>query len=305
MGDLLKSRRCKVTLQIPTTIPGDYTHTSLEVKNTLVINGPDESGNPGLRVVFHITKTLEKEPNTNIATVYNLSASTRGLLQTKGLKLTLEAGYQATGLTRLFVGDVRFVDHVRQRADWETKFKCGDGERGYKYARLSESYAPGTTAGQILKKLAQASGLAVGNVGSQALILSKKFDAGYAVTGPVEESIDRLVKSLGHHYSTQDGALQILGSDGSDKALQVMVPLISPTTGLIGSPEMGTPRKKGKPALCKFTSLLTPTRPGAKVQLQSERYNGVVTVQKCVFDGDTYGGPWYTHFQGSIDLEAE
>ena len=299
MGDQLKGRRCKITITIPTKIPGDFTHT---LQNQLVINGPDEAGSPGLRVVFHIVKTSEKEPNTNKVTVYNLAESTRHLLQTKGMKLMLEAGYQATGITRLFEGDVRFIDHVRKGGDWETELKCGDGERGYKYARLSESYAPGTVAGQILKRLAQASGLAIGNVGSQAAVLSTSFDAGYAVSGPVMDSLHRLVKSLGYTLSIQDGALQILGRD---EALEVMVPLISPTTGLIGSPEMGTPRKSGKPALCKFTALLTPTRPGSKVHLQSERYDGLVTVQKCEFVGDTYGGSWYTHFQGSISQPTE
>jgi len=37
---------------------------------------------------------------------------------------------------------------------------------------------------------------------------------------------------------------------------------------------MGSPEAQGKPALCQFKSLLIPTRPGARVHLRSDRYDG-------------------------------
>ena len=79
-----------------------------------------------------------------------------------------------------------------------------------------------------------------------------------------------------------------------------LIPEISVDSGLIGSPEFGTPEKNGKPALVKFTSLFTVTQPGARVHLKSERYNGEVLVVKSQFVGDTHGRDFYTHYQGTL-----
>ena len=65
-------------------------------------------------------------------------------------------------------------------------------------------------------------------------------------------------------------------------------------------PEMGTPEKKGKPALIKFKSLLMQTRPGGLVRLKSRVYDGEVTVKKLDHDGDTHGGNWYTNIEGIL-----
>lgn len=287
-------RRCRVTISLPVSTPGDFQGTTFD---QIAINGGDEPTAPGLRVAFKIAKTDKKEPNTSEITVTNLAPSTRGRLQAKGVKVLLEAGYAGTGLSRLFFGDARTIDHVRDGADWNSVIKCGDGERAVRYARLSESFAGGTTAGQILQVLAGAMGLATGNVAAQAGALSTRFDHGYAVSGSVSQAIDRLVTSIGYTWSIQDGALQVLAPD---QALDLPIPEVDPEHGLIGSPEMGTPETKGKPALLKFRSLLIPTKPGAKVRLRSARYDGVLRVKKCEFTGDTHGGDWYTDIHGVI-----
>lgn len=294
-NDVLFGRRARLTISIPVATPGDYTHTT---SDDIEINGGDDPLRPGLRIQFKIKKSGEKDPNSAEITVTNLSPTRRASLQQKGVKLTLEAGYQSTGLTRIFRGDVRTADHVRDGADWNTVFKCGDGERAYRNARVNESFAPGTGAGAILRTLAERSGLAMGNIPDIALDLQQTYDQGYIATGRWAYEMDRLVKSLGYEWSTQDETLQVLLPDG---ILGAAIPEISPQSGLIGSPEMGTPDKKTKTALCKFKSLLLPSRPGAKVFVRSERYPGTfVKVKKCEMLGDTHGGDWYTNFEGVI-----
>lgn len=294
MPGALYGRRARLTLAIPVSTPGDFTHVTTDV---LEIQGGDDPANPGMRIQFEVAKTVEKEPNTSKVVVSNLSPTTRAGLQKKGVKVTLEAGYVATGMSRIFVGDARTIDHVRNGPDWDTTIKLGDGERSIRFARFNESFAPGTSAGDVLTALANASGLAVGNVPDVVANLTT-FDQGYAVSGRVDKSLDRLVKSLGYKYSVQDGALQILTPG---QALNSSVPDVSPSTGLIGSPEMGTPEKKGQPALLKFRSLLVPVIPGGKVKLTSERYDGVfVRIKKVKFTGDTHGGEWYSDMEGTI-----
>jgi hypothetical protein len=290
----LYGRRVRVTIAVPVSTPGDFKGVTTD---TITVGGGDDSTTPSLRVVAEIHKDLQKDPNNSELTIYNLSPKTRGSLQTKGVKVTVEAGYAATGVSRIFIGDARTVDHVREGVDWLTKIRLGDGERSLRFARLSRSWSPGTGAGDVLRDLANATGLQVGNIPDTVANVTVGFDQGYSVQGPVMRSIDRLAKSIGYTVSVQDQTLQILLPG---HALDAEVPEISPTTGLIGSPQTGTPEKKGGPALVEFRSLLQPTRPGAKVHLKSARYDSDVRVKKCSFLLDTHSENWYTDFKGTL-----
>lgn len=295
MGAALYGRRCRVTISLPVATPGDFTHTTTD---ELVIDGGDAPGNPpGMRVQFKIDKTDQKAPNTSQVVISNLSPTTRSALQKKGVKLQLEAGYQATGMSRIFIGDVRTVDHVRNGADWETRLKLGDGERAYRFARANESFGSGTPTSAILMRLANLSGLTLGNVQTVAASLKKTIDHGYKAYGRWSDVFGTFVNSLGLTWSIQDGALQVL-APGDSVATQV--PLISASTGLLDSPEMGTPEKKGAPALLKFKALLFPANPGTQVQIKSLRYDGVVVLRKVSLVGDTHGDDWFTQGEGVL-----
>lgn len=289
----LYGRRARIVVAIP--VASDFHSTTFDELEVNAGEGTD--GEPGLRVAFKIEKSDGKEPNNSEITITNLSPDSRGKLQKKGVKVTLEAGYDATGLSKIFRGDARSIDHVRNNADWDTKIKCGDGERAWRFARVNESFAAGTGAGDVLNYLAEQSGLQIGSVPSVVASLTTRYDHGYVVSGSWAHEMDKLVKSIGYKWSVQDETLQVLLPGEASKAA---VPEISPETGLVGSPEFGTPEKKGKPALVKFKSLLQPTQPGARVKLKSDRYNGFVRVKKISIEGDTHGGNWYTTFQGVL-----
>lgn len=292
----LFDRRCRLTLYAPQ--PDIVAPKGLQVVQQVEIGG-DGDTSVGLRVQFKIHKNEEKDPNTSEITVTNLSESTRQSLQKKNVRAILEAGYATTGMSRIFVGDARSVDHVRNGADFDTILRLGSGERAIRFARAQESFAPGTPAGAVLRFLVGQSGLASGNAEDVARVLDgRTLQQGYLVEGKTSNSLDRFLKSVGYRWSVQDEALQIL-LPGQSVAVQI--PEVSADTGLIGSPEMGCPEKKGKPALVKFKTLLLPTRPGGRVRLRSERYNGQVRVKKCTFDGDTRSQTWYTEIEGVIE----
>lgn len=295
-GNALFDRRVKLTIATPVDTPNDFKNVTTEI---IEINGgkTDNLDSPGMRIQFKIDRTLEKEPNTSQIIVTNLSPTRRQSLQKKGVKVLLEAGYKATGIQRIFSGDVRTVDHVRNAADWDTTMKLGDGERAWLYARVNESFAPGTLVSDAMKKIAQATGLELGNVNDKAAAIDKVLDQGWCAAGSAVRAFDKIVKSIGKTWSVQDGQLQILDPYES---LSLPIPEITPDTGLIGSPEMGSPPAKGKPALLKFKALLFATKPGAKVKLKSSRYNGNIRVHRCHFIGDTHGGEWYSEIDGTI-----
>lgn len=295
-GDALKDRQCRLTILNPVATPNDFKNTTNERIEIDAGTGQNAS-DLGLRIQFKISKTLKKHPNTSEITVTNLSPNRRASLQQKGVRLILEAGYQTTGLSRYFAGDVRTVDHIREQADWETKFQLGDGERSWQFSRVRESFSPGTSAADVLKRLGRATGLGVGNLDQKAASITAVLDQGFAASGSASAEFDRLVKSIRMGWSIQDGEIQLLDDDD---VLDLPIPEITPDSGLIGSPEMGSPPKKGKPQLVKFKALLLPTKPGAKVKLKSERYDGYVKVQACEFEGDTFGGDWYTTISGVL-----
>ena len=295
MGTLY-GRRVRLTISTPSSSSTDY-HSTL--RDELEVNGGVGGGQekPGLRVKVTIKKTDGKEPNTAEFIVTNLNSDSRGMLQKKGVKVTCEAGYDSTGVSRIYRGDARTVDHIRNGSDWDTTIKCGDGERAYRFARVSESFAAGVGAGDVLTFLADASGLQIGNVPTVVANLVQRYDQGYMVSGKWKDEMDKLVQSIGYVWSIQDETLQVLLPGQANTSA---IPFISADSGLVGSPEFGAPEKKGKPALVKFTSLMMPTKPGALVHLKSLRYDGQVRVKKADFDLDTHGQQFYTTYQGIL-----
>lgn len=244
----------------------------------------------GLRMQFKVDKTSKPDPNTLDLTIYNLSADTRArLAATKRPQVIVEAGYQQT--EQLFKGDARTVYSVRQGPDWLTKVQCGDGERAYQFGRTDESFAPGTKTDAVVKRLVSDMGVGVGNAlkklkdGDFSGAMST-FVNGFTVSGNSADQFDRIMKSSGLDWSIQDGELQVLkpGTATDESAV-----LLTPDTGLVGSPEVG------EDGVVKFTSLLQPgMRPGRKVQLKAAAMNGLFVLQRVTHQGDTHGLEWYT-----------
>lgn len=286
----LFGRICKVTIATPVSDPANFKDTTSEV---IEIKG----GDGGMRVQFKITKTLKKEPNTSEIRVTNLSPSRRASLQKKGVKVLLEAGYKDTGLSRFFSGDVRTVDHVRDGADWTTVMQLGDGERAWQFARVNESFAPGTRVSDVIRRIVASMAIDKGNMDDALMNINGTFDHGFCASGSASRAFDMVMRSAGREWSVQDNAFQILEPGGT---VSQSIPEISPSSGLVNSPEMGSPQKKGKPTLVKFDALLTPVKPGAKVRLKSERYDGDVRVVSVEFAGDTHGGEWYSKIAGEV-----
>lgn len=251
----------------------------------------------GLRAQLRVMKTAEKEPNTAAVTVFNLSEQSRAAMQKKGLKVIVEAGYTGT-IAQLFSGDARQVDHVREGPSWLTKIQCGDGETAYQYATVSENFRPGTAFGDVFAKVARATGWDVTDATATVrAAVPTVFRQGYAACGRASAEVDRLLRGRGLEWSVQDGRLQVLGLG---KVTRETAVVLSAATGLIGSPALGTPAKKGKPALMKIKSLLQPElRPGRRVRVQATAVNGDFRVVTVTHSGDTHGQEWYSEIECS------
>lgn len=279
---LLFGRKVRVT--VATKVAEDYKSIAADV-----IEIED------LRVAFKVTKTRGKEPNTAEVTITNLSPTRRASLQVKGVKFILQAGYAGTGIAQLFVGDARTIDHVRDGANWHTVIKSGDGERAFRFARVKESFAPGSPLSDIVNRIASKMGLGLGNLKKQSASISGQYESGYTAFGPTSRELDKVLTAAGYDWSIQDNELLILKPE---QVSGIQVPDLGPDSGLIGSLEFGAPEKKGGRPLLKGKCLLRgEMKPGGQVNVRSERHNGPIKLLKIEHTGDTEGGDWYTSFE--------
>lgn len=249
-----------------------------------------------LRIAFRVSKDLGKEPNTAEVSIYNLSATTRGRMTKGAARVVISAGYEGTEAV-IFTGDARRVEHRNEGVDWITRASCGDGERAYRFARASESFAPGAKLADVARYLAKQLGINEGNLGEQlerggfrgAL---DTFAKGFTTHGRASAELDKVLRSAGLSWSVQDGALQVL-RDG--EAARGTAHVLSAETGLVGIPELGAPDEKGGPPVLRCTSLLQPTiRCGGAIELRAQALSGRFRVSKLEHRGDTHAGDWYT-----------
>jgi hypothetical protein len=241
-----------------------------------------------LRVVFKVKRTLKKEPSHSKITIYNLAPATRAQFSPgKDARVWLSAGYIGA-VGEIFQGDVTYAQASREEPDSLLELELGDGARAYKHARAAESFAPGTTRGDILRRLVAQCGLDPGNAPDYYNALTGQAVNGYSVDGQVQRSLTEVLAAEHLTWSVQGGAIQILPAVGYVAKPAI---LLTPLTGLIGSPKWGSPEKKGGKRTLKFQSLLQAQLvPGGRVQLEAEDAKGVFVLQKVEHTGDTQGG---------------
>jgi len=252
-----------------------------------------------LRVEFTVKKTLTANPNTCDLKLYNLSETTRAQIQRKRVPVILVAGYQTTSEI-IFSGTARTVDHVREGANWVTHIQCGDGEMAFTDSLSTISQAPGVTVQDQLARIIGDMNIntrdAVAAIRSGKLLFAfPRLQQGYTAQGKTVRLLDAALRPHGIHWSIQNMTLQLL--QGSAPTSDTAV-LLSPASGLIGSPDHGAPQKDGAPTYIKLKSLLQPSiRPGRVLQLRTQAFNGDYVTQKVEHKGDSHGQEWITEIE--------
>lgn len=290
MTNRLFKRGCSVTVYqtAPTGFIASNPQFFVEQPNGIVITD--------LRVQFKIEKSLDSSPNEATVTISNCTSTTRAFLQTKPLVVRVDAGYDGN-LRHVFTGDLRYGNSDLKDPDWETVLQLGDGDRAYRFARASRSYKKGTSVLQALKDAAAAMGLKLSNDVIASPDLQSQFATGRTLQGPARDELTRLLAPFGFHWSIVDGKLQILKDQNATPATALTV---NQASGLIGSPEYGSPEKNGKPATLHAKMLLYPEIiPGCQVAMTTDNISGVFRVVKVTHDCDTHGDKWETEIEAT------
>jgi len=269
---------------------------------------------------FKATRTLRPKPNTCEVVIYNLAEQTRGAIaEAADSTVQIRAGYKGlpTGNSALaavdaalgsggedsaqagvvFLGDVREVRSEYMPPDWETYIEGGDGERAIRTARVNRSFAPGTSVATVLKQLAGDLRANLGNAARAAIATGslegagREFLNGVTVSGNAHRELAALAASAGLELSMQDGEIQLLERG---LPLQDVSIVLTPDTGLIGSPTIGA---KG---VIKVRALLNADIvPGRQIEIESAVLSGRFRAERCDYSGDTRGQDWY------VDIEAK
>lgn len=258
----------------------------------------DHGGNlvrvTGLRVTFNISKSIDRDPNTCTASAFNLAESTRRLVNSKPVYITIDAGYDGE-LTRLFTGDLFYGSSTKDGPTWETKMQLADGARAFAQAQVNRSYQRGVNARTALREIASQMGLTLQLSASAEAKLRSQFAAGLTLDGAARTQMTRILAPHRLSWSVQDGELVILGAEEYRSSAPLR---IAQDTGMIGSPEFGVPEKEGQTPILTVRSTLKPgARAGGLIRVESRDVNGVFKVHRLSHEGDTHGDLWQTTFE--------
>jgi hypothetical protein len=268
----------------------------------------------GLRVGFTIDKNLKVASNTAEISIYNLSRQTRERMHASkvGIPVVVEAGYRATGLSLLFVGEMREAfSRPEPDGTWATILRAGDGDSALRGVRNRTSLRPGVSVERLVGEQFKQLGVGLGNAFTEfknqikggdvdAERLGAALGSGFVMSGAAKDAMEQITKSAGVEYSVQNGQLQVLKKG---EPLGVRAPVLGPDSGLDGSPSIdaqGTMHLRAR--------LLPNLFPGMPIQVTHYRSSDlelfhttkvypatldtIYRIEKVRFVGDLWGDDW-------------
>lgn len=250
-----------------------------------------------LDVKFKVSSSDDGSLGKAEVSVFNLNRPHRKELEgKKNVPVSLLAGYEDQELAQIFKGTMRQVFSERDPPDWITTLRSGDGD-GSAQTRVNKSYGPGSTFETMWRdaaKALEADGLGLGN--SLDFFKKGKFKEGITelfkggnLQGSAMKELRRLAKGAKLEIAIQDNELVVTETG---KPLGATAVLLSPSTGLVGSPTRGA---KGE---LKARSLIIPgLKPKRKVQIESALVSGLYVIQKTSYKGDTSANDWYAEIE--------
>ncbi|CTQ67107.1 phage protein [Roseibium alexandrii] len=248
---------------------------------------------PQIRVQFKVSKTISGSPNQIEVKLFNLSKSSRNSIGKEFQGLTLEAGYlppQGGGNVGIIgKGRIRDVESERVGPDIITTIYCGDGDKAFRKATISETIQKGTPIPDVVERIfedLQKQGIGRGEWKFPDDIRTLKRP--YSMCGACVRELNTLGRGNGFYWSIQNEVLEIIPSDGFLSGTL----RINEDTGMIGSP---TVTDNG----VKVSAQLNPdARPNRLFQYQSEFASGMARASTVDFDGDNQEGDFKMTLHG-------
>ena len=271
-----------------------------------------------LRVTFTITKSDASTPNHAAIKVYNLADTTVNQVRAEFTRVILKAGYEGN-LGVIFDGTIKQTRVGREDGvNSYIEIFAADGDEAHNFAYVNTTLAAGATqANQITAATVpmEQFGVTPGYTGDTG---SARLPRGKPMFGMSRDYLRQSAQSTSTTWSIQDGRVNVVPLTG---VLPGTAVVLSPSTGLIGTPEQ---TEDGISIKC----LINPTlrvgglvRLDGRVILEGENKDagkdgeakvqsplapdGVYRILTVGFDGDTRGTDWYANLVClSADLTA-
>lgn len=252
-----------------------------------------------LRISFDISKDDGKDANDAKIDIYNLSEASRRRIDEIDELVFLEAGYaDGDGLETLFIGNITNISHSITPPDVLTSITANDGSKEMKNAKSNFSFASGISGREVLRKVLQS--FSISSDFNNVSFTDKNYANGFSFVGSSTDALTKVTQFLGLSWSIQNNEIKLVQFDGNDGSRIV---LLSPETGMIGSPEKelfadrtakGDSKKVDVPGW-RIRSLLQPKIvPTNQIVVNSREVpqNSLFTVMTVVHSGDTHGVEW-------------
>ncbi len=312
----LYGRKWKVTIYKPaykttTSADGTTTVTTRDPEHDIAV---DVSL---LRCVFKVEAAIETQVAVCTLEVYNMNPTAEGDIIREGFQVSIEGGYEEGQYGEIFSGDV--VQVLRNRedgVDYKLEILALRGSSMFDLNYAKCSIAAGSKPRDVIDALTRNSRAPI-TIGEITPGLSDQaLPRGKVLFGTPSEILrDLVIGNDAYYWAGNDGKLVVKKFSDEIPADQVLV--LSPTTGLVGTPQYGDDGIHIKMLLdcrVKLFSLIKIDNEWIRKSLLNLNVNGTgnnqlaqqsqfdedgeYQVSKLIHQGDTYGDTWTTEILG-------
>lgn len=241
---------------------------------------------PGLHITASVEHTSGPRPNKGKFKIHNLGDDSARFIESKNFTIQVAAGENVAG--SFFRGDITRAETRQEGPTRVTAIEAAEGRRIWATSTIARSWPANTTRDQVLSDVLVAMGAARGFISPR--LARRIFATGLMWAGLCRDLLDLLFDAdalpFAERWTMTANAVDVL-VDGETRPGNAL--LLSPTTGLIGSPS----RTKGGGA--KFKAVLSQSmRPGGGVQLAAKFITGIYRLVKVAHEVDSRGLVWQT-----------
>ena len=248
-------------------------------------NGRDLSE---LRFTFNVKAADLQTPNAATIRVFNLSDGTSNEVQNEYTKVTLQAGYEETGIGVIFEGEIKQIR--RGREDSKTRYLdivAADGDPQLNFGVINIALAAGASHADQIKALSTAMGAPIGYMPD---LTTGQLPRGKALYGMARDHLRMICDSAGLTYSIQNGKLIFLPLNGFKPGEAVV---LNAQTGMVGWPEQ---TENGIKVRCLINPQL---EIGCKLQLDNK------SIVQALQDPSLQGQLAFANLQASVPLNDD
>ena len=256
-----------------------------------------QAGGIELRIQFSVEKSDVASPNTAKISIWNLNPAHKAALEEKDCVVTLNAGYKGN-TPMVLTGTVTNVVTEDDGADQKTTVDVLDGRKELRDSYVTLGYLQSTDSKLILQDAAGQMGLPI----TFSPGASFKPLESYSYVGLAKNVLDKVCASNNLTWTIQNGVIQVTKPN---EPISTVAHLISPQTGLIGSPKKLTQSEKNSGSAEENSSknkaqagweiryfLNAAIGVNDLVQLQSKAASGIFRVKSVKMQGDNMAGDW-------------